>query len=384
MEIRYGKVEVECRDDGSYKIGGYVNATERESELLYSSKRKKWFKEVVKQGAFTRSLSSGKEIPLLLEHDETRRLADNKAGTLTLKEDQIGLRFDAEIRDKEVYEKVKNKQINNCSFGFKPVDQDFEQVDELREKRYLNDLELLEVSLVENPAYAGSLVEVRNLNEQMEILKEEQRAKAKEEDKKENKNTEATDDKKDVKKDASKDYSKANESKKDNSTDKKEDVKKDPKTEEKTNTTETKETKKDPKEKEVETKNTDSKNKESENKDSNKTNENKDPKKSKDVKDTKKEEDPKKKKGNEERGYVEDKVNEINDNVDAKEVVDEIIKEKEEQLQYAENDEKWIKQDLENIKRSNKELENIVESEVIRSNMQVLKLRVQLLKLKSI
>lgn len=366
MEIRFGKVEVECRDDGSYKIGGYVNATERESELLYSAKRKKWFKEVVKQGAFTRSLNSGKEIPLLLEHDETRRLADNKAGTLTLKEDQIGLRFDAEIRDREVYEKVKNKQINNCSFGFKPVDQDFEQVDELREKRYLNDLELLEVSLVENPAYAGSLVEVRNLNEQMEILQEEQRAKAKEEDKKEDKNTEVTDDSKDSKKDVKKDDSKTDESKKDTSTDKKEDVKKDPKTEEKTDT---KETKKDPKEKEAEAKTEDSKNKKTENKD---------------PKDTKKEEDPKKKKVDEKRGYVEDKVNEINNNVDAKEVVDEIIKEKEEQLQYAENDEKWIKQDLENIKRSNKELENIVESEVIRSNMQVLKLRVQLLKLKSI
>lgn len=325
VEVRFGQIEVECRDDGAYKIGGYVNATERESELLYSPKRGKWFNEVVKQGAFTRSLNSGKEIPLLLEHDETRRLADNVAGTLTLKEDQIGLRFDAEIRDKDVYEKVKNKTINNCSFGFRPIDQEFESVSEVREKRYLKDLELLEVSLVENPAYAGSLVEVRNMNEQMELL-EEQRAKEKE------------------KEDKSKE-------------DKKEDIPED-KPEEKEET---------PKEDAKEDKKDESKEKED-----------------KSNKEDKAKKEDKKEKSNEERGYVDDAVNNLNNSLDNKEVINEIIKEKEEHLKCAENYEGWVKEDVECIKKENEEREFYANQEAIRASNEVLKLRVQILKLKSI
>lgn len=316
VETRLGQIDIECRDDGTYKIGGYVNATERESELLYSPKRGKWFKEVVKQGAFTRSLNSGKEIPLLLEHDETRRLADNIAGTLTLKEDQIGLRFDAEIRDKEVYEKVRSKQINNCSFGFRPIDQEFEGINEVKEKRYLKDLELLEVSLVENPAYAGSLVEVRNMNEQMELLKAEEEERAK------------------------KDETKAD------------------------------------KEEKTEDKPKDAENKSEDTKETPKEDKKEEPKDNK--------EDSKEDKSNEERGYVEDAVEGLNNSLETKEVVKEIIQEKEEQLQVAEMIEEFSKDNIDYVKKENEEREFYANQDAIRAANEVLKLRVQLMKLKSI
>lgn len=310
MEIRFKSLDVECRDDGTYKIGGYVNVTERESELLYSGKRGKWFNEVVKQGAFTRSLKSGKEIPLLLEHDYEKRLADNKSNTLTLTEDQIGLRFDAEIRDKEVYEKVKSKQINNCSFGFLPIEQEFEDVTNLREKRYLKDIELLEISLVENPAYAGSLVEVRNLNEQEQKALEEAEKEA--ENKIEENEVDCKKEEEPV-----------------------EEVKEEVETEVETEVEKTEETEE----------------------------------------------------SSENRGFVEEQIDKIctNSNVEAvKEVVNEIIKEKEEQLENAEFIEECVKEELEFVKENNKQLENQIESELLRRNADILKLRVQLLKLKSI
>lgn len=310
MEIRLRSLDVECRDDGVYKIGGYVNVTERESELLYSGKRGKWFNEVVKQGAFKRSLQSGKEIPLLLEHDYEKRLADNKSNTLTLTEDQIGLRFDAEIRDKDVYEKVKNKQINNCSFGFLPVEQEFEDVTNLREKRYLKDIELLEISLVENPAYAGSLVEVRNLNEQEQKALEEAEKEA--ENKIEENEVDCKKEEEPV-----------------------EEVKEEVETEVETEVEKTEETEE----------------------------------------------------SSENRGFVEEQIDKIctNSNVEAaKEVVNEIIKEKEEQLENAEFIEECVKEELEFVKENNKQLENQIESELLRRNADILKLRVQLLKLKSI
>ena len=322
MEIRFKSLDVECRDDGTYKIGGYVNVTERESELLYSGKRGKWFNEIVKQGAFTRSLNSGKEIPLLLEHDYEKTLATTN-NTLTLKEDQIGLRFDAEIRDKDVYEKVKNKQINNCSFGFLPIEQEFESVSEVREKRFLKDLELFEISLVENPAYAGSLVEVRNLNqkeEEIRKIKEEESKKA--EDKKDAENKSEEKPKKTKEKDASKEENKEKD---------------------------VKETKEEPSD-EVE-------------------------KQEDEVKDEK-------------RGFVEEQISKVGnasiENENSKEVINEIINEKEEQLQIAETDESLIKEELDFVKEINKENENYLEAELARRNYDILKLRVQLLKLKSI
>lgn len=323
MEIRFKSLEAECRDDGVYKIGGYVNVTERESELLYSGKRGKWFNEVVKQGAFTRSLNSGKDIPLLLEHDYDKKLADTST-SLTLKEDQIGLRFDAEIRDKDVYEKVKSKQINNCSFGFLPVEQEFEPVSEVREKRYLKDLDLLEISLVENPAYAGSLVEVRNLNDKEEELRKKSE--------------------------------KADENKEEVEADKKEDSKED-------------------------------KNKETEESNKQEKTEDKPEEKSEDVKS---EDDLKQEKtedkSDEKRGFVEEQIEKVNniENSNSEEIIKEIIDEKEKELENAELMESWAKEELEFVKEINKDQENYLESDLARRNLDVLKLRVQILKLKSI
>ncbi len=314
MEIRFKSLDVECRDDGSYKIGGYVNVTERESELLYSGKRGKWFNEVVKQGAFTRSLNSGKEIPLLLEHDYNRVL-DNTSGSLTLTEDQIGLRFDAEIRDKEVYEKVKNKQINNCSFGFVPVDQEYEAISDVREKRFLKDLELLEISLVENPAYAGSLVEVRNLNKKEEEIRKSKEEKLEETEQEENESKQEVE------------------------------------TEEVENTEEV-ET-----EEKVEDENSE-------------------------------EEDSSEEKDDEKRGFVEEQIQIVADNAAkeeaAKEIINELIDEKEQQLKEAEYVEQLAKEELECVKSINKSQENYLESDLAMRSLNILKLRVQLLKLKSI
>ena len=308
MEIRFKALEAECRNDGSFKIGGYVNVTERESELLYSGKRGKWFNEVVKQGAFKRSLDSGKNIPLLLEHDYEKRLADTSMNNLTLVEDQIGLRFDAEIRDKEVYNKILNKEINNCSFGFLPIEQEFEDVSDMREKRYLKDLELLEISLVQNPAYAGSLVETRNMNAAIENALE-----IKEDEKVEEINDEPVVEEEPVK----------------------EEVVEEPtiEIEEDVNVEEPVE-------------------------------------------------------HNEKRGFVEEQINKAQEVIDGKdknqEVIDEIIKEKEQQLENAECMEEFIKEDLEFIKEYNREEEKHLEAEVARRGLEVLRLRVQLIKLKSI
>lgn len=171
MEIRIKDVNLQAEDDSLMKIGGYINVTERESEMLYSKRSGKWFKEIMKRGVFQRAIDKAKEIPLLFEHDWNKKLADTRNNTLTLKEDNIGLKFEAIIEDRSVYDQVKAGVINSCSFGFRALEESIEPINSRLEKRTVSGIELLEVSLVKNPAYVGSLAEVRAYEE--EVAKDE-------------------------------------------------------------------------------------------------------------------------------------------------------------------------------------------------------------------
>ncbi|MFR2314914.1 HK97 family phage prohead protease [Terrisporobacter sp.] len=172
MEFRIKDVNLEVDTRGIQRIGGYINVTERESEMLFSQQRGKWFKETMQKGVFQRSIAKSQSIPLLLEHDWDKEIANTTNGTLELREDNIGLRFDATIDDSQLYEEIRSGKINSCSFGFKVNDQEYQEVNSRLEKRYVKDITLLECSLVKNPAYVGSLVESRNLENALKMDKE--------------------------------------------------------------------------------------------------------------------------------------------------------------------------------------------------------------------
>lgn len=167
MEIRLRDVMISADDLENRKIGGYINVTNRESEVLYSKRRGMYFKEIMQPGVFQDAIANNKNIPLLLEHDYGKQLADLRSGTLELREDNIGLRFDAVITDDEVYNRVKDGKINSCSFGFSVLEDSYEPINSKLEKRFVKKIRLDEVSLVENPAYIGSLCETRALEEEL-------------------------------------------------------------------------------------------------------------------------------------------------------------------------------------------------------------------------
>ena len=171
MEIRLKDIQLDYNSE-QRKLGGYINVVERASETLYSKQRGKWFKETIKAGTFTRALQKNDSIPMLLEHDWDRQIAHTANGTLELREDAIGLRFDA-IVDEDTFKEIQQRNITSCSFGFKVNEQAFEDVNPKLEKRYISNIDLFEVSLVANPAYVGSLVEQRNMEKALEDMEKE-------------------------------------------------------------------------------------------------------------------------------------------------------------------------------------------------------------------
>lgn len=171
MEIRLKDIKLDYNSE-QRKLGGYINVVERPSETLYSQQRGKWFKETIKAGTFTRALQKNSSIPMLLEHDWDKQIAHTSNGTLELREDAIGLRFDAVV-DEEVFNEIQRRNITSCSFGFKVNEQEYESVNPKLEKRYISNIDLFEVSLVANPAYVGSLVEQRNMEQALEEMNKE-------------------------------------------------------------------------------------------------------------------------------------------------------------------------------------------------------------------
>lgn len=152
---------IEIRGDSVF-INGYINAVERESDFIPSAKGR--FKEIIKEGAFNRALQRAKDVLLLFNHDENKRLGSISEGNLKLSVDSIGLKAETEIRDAAIIEKAKQGNfLQGWSFGFIERKSRFEQGKDGIERRFIEDLDLIEVSLLSvKPAYPACSVEIRS------------------------------------------------------------------------------------------------------------------------------------------------------------------------------------------------------------------------------
>lgn len=165
-------MRVEIRSD-SVLIDGYVNAVGRDSKPIPCINGK--FIEQIEPRAFDKALNKTDNVNLLLNHDESRKIGSIKDGNLELFEDNIGLRAICTITDKEVIEKARRGELRGWSFGF-AVDKDrWEDTNKGYQRRYVEDLDLFEVSILDNrknPAYAGTSIEMR---EDKEVITESRR-----------------------------------------------------------------------------------------------------------------------------------------------------------------------------------------------------------------
>lgn len=152
---------MEIRVNGeSVEITGYVNAVGRRSEPLRDMDG--YFTETIQPGAFGRSLAENPNIPMLLNHDDTRVLARGDA--LELREDNVGLHVRATVTDPEVVAKAKEQRLRGWSFGFIPQRQQMGEANGMRH-RDVYAMDLREVSLLDDtrqPAYQATSVYTRD------------------------------------------------------------------------------------------------------------------------------------------------------------------------------------------------------------------------------
>lgn len=155
-------MKIQVRND-KVIIDGYVNAVERYSKTLCD--KNGYFIERIMPNVFSRAIEKNPSIKVLLDHDYDKELANTKDGTAILVEDNIGLRATVEITDENVISKAKKKLLRGWSFGFYCNEQDEEVGEDGITKRSVKDIDLIEVSIIDDkkiPAYIGTSIEMRD------------------------------------------------------------------------------------------------------------------------------------------------------------------------------------------------------------------------------
>jgi len=153
LETRIVEVEAfEVREeaDGMH-LEGYAALFNSRSENLGG------FTETIKPGAFRASLKARNDIKLLWNHDTGAVLGSTRAGTLTLTEDDRGLRVSATLPNtsygRDAKELVARGDVSAFSFGFSMPARGGDEWSADGTERVLKSVRLHEVSLVAFPAY---------------------------------------------------------------------------------------------------------------------------------------------------------------------------------------------------------------------------------------
>lgn len=175
-------VELRAKPDGSggdtLTFTGYACVTEQGYEM------EDWlgaYTEVVRQGAFTKTLSEAADVPFLVNHGGLT-LARTKSGTLRLAEDDTGLHTEADLDPASPHVQalrsaMERGDVDEMSFGFWATRQqwspDFDQRDILEVS--LNKGDVSVVNYGANPHTTGAQLNARDVAGQLQRLSADER-----------------------------------------------------------------------------------------------------------------------------------------------------------------------------------------------------------------
>jgi len=163
-EIRCFDVELRVSDDEHPRITGHAAVFDKWSDDLGG------FREKVRAGAFKKTIKEA-DVRALYNHEPNYVLGRNKSGTLKLSEDDTGLAIDIDPPDtqwaKDLQVSMRRGDVNQMSFGFQTVKDEWNNEDKSNIERELVEVKLFDVSVVTYPAYPQTNAQVRSKVEQL-------------------------------------------------------------------------------------------------------------------------------------------------------------------------------------------------------------------------
>ena len=155
----FSEFQTRTEETGDLYISGYFSVFNSNYELWPGAT------ESIAETAFDGALAD--DIRCLINHETRLVLGRTKSGTLTLKTDSRGLWGEVKINPNDqdamnLYERVRRGDIDQCSFGFEILDEEFE--DRGGSVHWtIKRVKLYEVSIVTFPAYTDTSVSAREL-----------------------------------------------------------------------------------------------------------------------------------------------------------------------------------------------------------------------------
>ena len=125
------------------------------------------FQELIRPGAFAKSLATGSNVRALYHHQGDALLGTTKGGTLQLREDAKGLAFSLDLPDtshgRDLAVLVARGDVSGCSFGFRvAAGGDRWEQRGAQLVRELLAVDLMEVTLTADPAYTDTSIAMRS------------------------------------------------------------------------------------------------------------------------------------------------------------------------------------------------------------------------------
>jgi HK97 family phage prohead protease len=159
---RRAAIELRAAGGKTPRLIGYAAVFDSPSQDLGG------FTEIVKPGAFTRTLKSGPDPLALVQHMPQLVLGRRSAGTLRLSQDTRGLEFEIDVPDtttaRDLLVSVERGDVRGASFAFStPKGGDAWNVRGENVIRELRDVDLHEITITANPAYLDTSVARRAL-----------------------------------------------------------------------------------------------------------------------------------------------------------------------------------------------------------------------------
>ncbi|MGK7753772.1 HK97 family phage prohead protease [Roseovarius sp. C03] len=161
-EVRSAAVPIEIRDEDGAAIGvtGYAAVFNERANILDI------FEEEIAPGAFDAALERGDDTVFLINH-EGLPLARTSSGTLRLSTDARGLKIDTDLDAGDpdvgrILPKMKRGDLSKMSFAFRAKREEWDDTGDLPVRRIL-EVELFDVSIVTDPAYAGTEIGLRSM-----------------------------------------------------------------------------------------------------------------------------------------------------------------------------------------------------------------------------
>lgn len=163
--LRDVEIRAEANEDGSIGMTGYAAVFNSRSVVMWD-----WwegsFVEEVEPGAFSKTIKDG-DVRLLINHDPNLLLARSRSGTLKLAEDDVGLKVDADMAPtsyaQDLSVSMRRGDMSQMSFAFRTIRDSWAETEDGMPLRRLEEVALLDTSIVTYPAYPESQAKVRSL-----------------------------------------------------------------------------------------------------------------------------------------------------------------------------------------------------------------------------